>query len=147
MDKTPLKHSSGRRVPNSDNLHDGDGRMSEGPDFEVTRISAHQTTLKGGNFRYLKTDSPEIVSHLVQISPGGETGRHKHPAPAFMYVMEGTLVVEQDDGTQTLHYAGDALLEDAETWFNNKNPGDTPTKFFSVIPGEKDNPPVLFSED
>jgi quercetin dioxygenase-like cupin family protein len=121
--------------------------MSEEAGFKVTRVSAHHSTLKGADFRYLKTDSPEIVSHLVEIDPGGETGRHKHPAPAFMYVMEGTLVVEQDDGTVTVCHAGDALLEDAETWFNNKNPGDTPTRFFSVIPGEKDNPPVLFSEE
>jgi quercetin dioxygenase-like cupin family protein len=121
--------------------------MLEGVDFKVTRVSAHHATLKGDGFRYPKTDSPEIVSHLVEIGPGGETGRHRHPAPAFMYVMEGTLVVEQDDGTKTVHRAGDTLLEDAETWFNNKNPGDTPTKFFSVIPGEKDNPSVLFSEE
>lgn len=121
--------------------------MSRPADFKVTRVSAHHTTLKGDDYRYLKTDSPEIVSHLVEIHPGGDTGRHKHPAPAFMYVLEGTLVVEQDDGTQTVHEAGDALLEDADTWFNNKNPGDTPTKFFSVIPGERGSPPVFFSEE
>lgn len=120
--------------------------MSKNADFKVIRVSAHHTTLKGDNFRYLATNSPEIVSHLVEISPGGETGRHKHPAPAFMYVMEGTLVVEQDDGTQAVYRAGNTLLEDADTWFNNKNPGDTPTRFFSVIPGERDSPPVLFSE-
>jgi quercetin dioxygenase-like cupin family protein len=122
-------------------------RMSEDADFKVTRVSAHHSTLKGADFQYPKTDSPEIVSHLVEIGPGGETGRHRHPAPAFMYVMEGTLVVEQDDGTQTVYHAGDTLLEDAETWFNNKNPGDTQTTFFSVIPGEKDNPPVLFETE
>jgi quercetin dioxygenase-like cupin family protein len=121
--------------------------MTENSDFKVTRVSAHHSTLKGDSFRYLRTDSPEIVSHLVEIGPGGETGRHKHPAPAFMYVMEGTLVVEQDDGTETAHHPGDTLLEDADTWFNNKNPGDTPTKFFSVIPGERDSPSVLFSDE
>jgi quercetin dioxygenase-like cupin family protein len=122
-------------------------QMAESVEFKVTRISAHHTTLSGNDFQYLQTDSPEIVSHFVEIAPGGEVGRHKHPAPAFMYVMEGTLVVEQDDGTKTVHHAGDALLEDAGTWFNNKNPGDTPTKFLSVIHGDKTNPPVLFSEE
>ena len=81
---------------------------------------------------------------LVEIKPGGETGRHQHPGPTYMYVLEGTLVVELEDGTQKQFLAGEALVEDVDGWINNKNPGTTPTKFIGVILSEKGKSPVVY---
>ena len=42
--------------------------------------------------------------------PGAESGMHRHPYPAFMYVMEGTLIVEVKDGESKTYQAGEALI-------------------------------------
>ncbi len=54
-----------------------------------------------------------------------------------MYVLEGTLLVELEDGTQKQYKKGEALVEDVGVWINNKNPGTTPTKSIGVILSEK----------
>ena len=115
--------------------------------FTATVVGEHTVTLGKRKIEYPKSKTAEIVSHLVEIKPGGETGRHQHPGPTFMYVMEGTLVVELEDGTQKQYKAGEALVEDVDTWINNKNPGTTPTKFIGVILSEKGKTPVVFPKN
>ena len=88
----------------------------------------------------------EVVSHVVEIAPKSETGLHKHPGPAYMYVLEGTLVAESDDGTRKEYRPGQDLIEDGETWFNDKNPGDSPTKFLGIVLLHKGAQPVVFSD-
>jgi len=116
-------------------------------DYKVDMISESTTTL-GGNIIVLpQGDNVEIEGHLVEINPGKEIGRHKHPYPVYMYVLEGTLMVELDDGTQKTYQSGEALIEDADTWVNNKNLGSEPLKFLAILPGLKDSPMVIMPED
>jgi len=115
--------------------------------FTATVVGEHTKTLAKRNIEYPKSKTAEIVSHLVEIKPGGETGRHQHPGPTYMYVLEGTLVVELEDGTQKQYKAGEALVEDVDVWINNKNPGTTSTKFISVILSEKGKTAVVFPEN
>jgi len=115
--------------------------------FTATVVSKHTKTLGKRYIEYPKSKIAEIVSHLVEIKPGGETGRHQHPGPTYMYVLEGTLVVELEDGTQKQYKAGEALVEDVDVWINNKNPGTTPTKFISVILSEKGKSAVVFPKN
>ena len=115
--------------------------------FTATVVGEHTKTLGKRNIEYPKSKTAEIVSHLVEIKPGGETGRHRHPGPTYMYVLEGTLVVELEDGPQKQYKAGEALVEDVDVWINNKNPGTTPTKFISVILSEKGKTAVVFPEN
>ena len=115
--------------------------------FTVTVLGKHTKTLGKRNIEYPKSKTAEIVSHLVEIKPGGETGRHQHPGPTYMYVMEGTLLVELEDGTQKQYKEGESLVEDVGVWINNKNPGTTPTKFIGVILSEKGQTPVVFPKN
>ncbi len=115
--------------------------------FTATVVGEQTKTLGKRNIEYPKSKTAEIVSHLVEIKPGGETGRHQHPGPTYNYVLEGTLVVELEDGTQKEYKAGEALVEDVDVWINNKNPGTTPTKFISVILSEKGKTAVVFPEN
>ncbi len=115
--------------------------------FTATVVGEHTKTMGERNIEYPKSKTAEIVSHLVEIKPGGETGRHQHPGPTYMYVLEGTLVVELEDGTQKQYKSGEALVEDVDVWINNKNPGTTPTKFISVILSEKGKTAVVFPEN
>ncbi len=115
--------------------------------FTATLVGEHTKTLGKRNIEYPKSKTAEIASHLVEIKPGGETGRHQHPGPTYMYVLEGTLVVELEDGTQKQYKAGEALVEDVDVWINNKNPGTTPTKFISVVLSEKGKTAVVFPKN
>ena len=124
-----------------------DRRQKIGNDrFSAIVVTQHSETLSGKKIVYPRTDEPQIVSHLVEIKPGGETGRHYHPGPTYMYVMEGILVVELDDGTVKEYQAGQGILEDGRTWVNNKNPGTIPTKFLAVIIGERGQNAVVFPQ-
>ena len=115
-------------------------------DFKVNVISETTTTLGGNSIVLPQGDNVEIESHIVEIKPGKEIGRHKHPYPVYMYVIEGTLLVELDDGTQKTYQSGEALIEDADTWVNNKNTGSEPVKFLAILPGLKDSPMVIMPE-
>ena len=114
--------------------------------FTVTEVLNTTTTLGGQPITFPAEGEVEVQGHVVEIVPGGETGRHKHPHPVFMYVLEGTLILELDDGTSKTYTAGQALIEDAETWFNNKNPGQTPTRFVGVFYGNTGQEMVVFPE-
>ena len=114
--------------------------------FSAIVLTQHTETLSGKKIVYPNTDVAQIESHLVTIKPGGETGRHYHPGPTYMYVIEGILVVQLDDGTQKEYRSGQDLLEDGRVWVNNKNPGSTPTKFLAVIVGERGQKAVVFPQ-
>lgn len=117
------------------------------PGFKADVVLETTSTLSGQAISLPQGEGVEIEAHLVEIKPGAEVGKHKHPYPVVMYVLEGTLVVEQDGGTEKTYEAGDAFIEDANTWVNNKNPGTVPMKFFAVLIGKKDSPTVEFQEN
>jgi quercetin dioxygenase-like cupin family protein len=35
-----------------------------------------------------------MTSVLIEMQPGKESGRHMHPVPTYVHVLEGTLTVE-----------------------------------------------------
>ena len=105
--------------------------------FKANPILKASTTLGGQKIEYPKTEKAEIASLLVEIEPGGETGQHMHPVPTYVHVLEGTLTVETEDGSQHEFQAGKAFLEVMNKWHNGKNMGKTPLKFLVVFSGEE----------
>ena len=57
--------------------------------FSATPILQSGTTVAGAPIAYPKTDSAEVTALRVDVGPGGETGRHMHPYPTFVYVLDG----------------------------------------------------------
>jgi quercetin dioxygenase-like cupin family protein len=48
----------------------------------------------------------------VDYAPGGFTrGTHRHPAGAYVYVMEGSVIFGVDDGEPVVLHAGDSFHE------------------------------------
>jgi quercetin dioxygenase-like cupin family protein len=47
----------------------------------------------------------------VDYKPGGFSGAHRHPAGAYVYVMEGSVVFGIDDGDPIVLKAGDSFYE------------------------------------
>ena len=97
-------------------------------------------TIGGTPIVYPRTDSAEVTALVLEIAPGGETGRHMHPFPTFVYVLEGTFDIEMDDGTVHRYKAGDSYLEAVNTWHNSKNKGAVPSKALIVFAGGRGKP-------
>ncbi len=103
--------------------------------FTATPILQSRTTVAGVTIAYPKTDSAEVSALLLEIGPGGETGRHMHPYPTFVYVLEGAIDVAMDGGAVHSYKAGDSFLEVVNTWHNGTNKGTSPAKILVVFAG------------
>jgi quercetin dioxygenase-like cupin family protein len=114
--------------------------------FKASPVLKSSTTISGQKIEYPKTGKPEISSLLVEVEPGGETGRHMHSVPTHIYVLEGTLTIETDDGARFEFPAGEAFLEVMNTWHNGKNLGKAPWKFLAVFFGEEGTPTLIRPE-
>ncbi len=58
---------------------------------KVTLIKKATTAANGQRLAYAKTETPEVTAALVEIPPGGDTGWHSHPIPAYAYVVSGAI--------------------------------------------------------
>lgn len=116
-------------------LAGGTGWAQQG--FKATPVLKASTTVGGQKIQYPTTDKPEIVSVLAEIAPGGETGRHMHPVPLYVHVLEGTLTVEIEGVGRRDFPAGTGFLEVVNTWHNGKNLGGVPVKFLVVFVSEE----------
>ena len=64
----------------------------------------------------LKSDLAEITGGemnvwVADLAPGAATGRHPHPTPRFVYVIEGAVVLELDGKPPQTFKAGQAFAE------------------------------------
>ncbi len=111
--------------------------------FTYTPILQSGATVAGVPIAYPKTDSAEVTALRVDVGPGGETGRHIHPFPTFVYVLEGAINVEVDGGAARSYKAGDSFLEVVNTWHNGKNSGTTTAKLLVVFVGVHGKPGMV----
>src|ERR1700704_1397282 len=78
----------------------------------------------------LKLDLPEIKGSemnvwVADIAPGAATGRHTHPTPRFVYVLEGAVVLEVDGMPAQTFKAGQAFAELPNVVHNLRNASPT----------------------
>ena len=90
--------------------------------------NAQQQTIK--RTYLLIVDLPDIKGNQINlwvadIAPGAETGRHTHPTPRFVYVLEGTVTLEMDDKSSQTFKAGQAFVEMPNMVHNFKNASTT----------------------
>ena len=115
-------------------------------DVTVTAVMKGTTTIGGQKIVFPKTDKAEMASVLIEIQPGKESGRHMHPVPTYVHILEGTLTVEFEDGSRRTFEAGKGFLEVVNTWHNGKNLGEVPVKFLVVFAGEEGKPNLIRPE-
>lgn len=115
-------------------------------DVTVTAVMKGTTTIGGQKIVYPKTDKAEMASVLIEIQPGKESGRHMHPVPTYVHILEGTLTVEFEDGSRQAFKAGSGFLEVVNTWHNGKNLGEVAVRFLVVFAGEEGNPNLIRPE-
>ncbi len=111
--------------------------------FSATPILQSRTTVGLTSIAYPETDSAELTAVRLEIGSGGETGRHMHPYPTLVYVLEGAIEVETDRGMVQRYKAGDSFLMVVNTWTNAKNTGMTPAKILVVYVGVHGKPNLV----
>ncbi len=114
--------------------------------FSSTPILQSGATVGGASIAYPKTDSAELTAVRLDIGPGGETGRHMHPYPTLVYVLEGAIEVEMDSGRVHSYKPGDSFLMVVNTWTNAKNKGSMPAKVLVVFVGVHGKPNLVRSQ-
>jgi quercetin dioxygenase-like cupin family protein len=78
----------------------------------------------------LETDLPELGDKemrvwVADVAPGAATGRHSHPTPRFVYVLEGSVILEMDGRPPQTFKTGQAFVEGANTLHNFRNASTT----------------------
>jgi quercetin dioxygenase-like cupin family protein len=78
----------------------------------------------------LKLDMGEVKNSamnvwVADIPPGAAAGRHSHPTPRFVYVIEGAVVVELDGKPPQRFQAGQAFAEMPDEIHNLRNASST----------------------
>ena len=89
----------------------------------VAGVSAQQagfkrTVLQQGN---LSVPGREVVTAVAEFQPGATVGRHTHPGEEAGYVLEGSIVLEQEGKPTVTLGAGKTFLIPAGTVHNATN--------------------------
>jgi quercetin dioxygenase-like cupin family protein len=82
----------------------------------------------------------EGVMALVEIPPGGSEGRHTHPAEVFAFVLEGTVLVENEGSPDATLKAGDVFHILPGKIHQATNKGTGTAKLAAVFVAEKGKP-------
>ena len=80
-----------------------------------------ETTVLQQLLSYPSTGQAQVSSAVLTVPPGASTGFHRHDAPLYAYVMEGTLTVDYDGGVTKTYTAGSAIMEAVGTRHNGHN--------------------------
>jgi len=110
-----------------------DTEVPQGKDVTSTAI---MTSL--GPFREAVNIPVVLSGQVVEIAPGGQTGRQRHNVPSFIYVLEGTLVTNSEGGRVGVagvqyHSAGQAYSDPAGVWHNHTAAGSGPVKYLLLL--------------
>jgi quercetin dioxygenase-like cupin family protein len=109
----------------------------------VVEVSRDSQTDAGEPLQYLATANPEVSSNILTIPQGGRTEWMVHPAPGYIYILEGTLTVEFEDGQKVTFHQGQAFLQARNNWHQGVNTGTGEMKFLAVFFGSKGLPTML----
>jgi quercetin dioxygenase-like cupin family protein len=113
------------------------------PNAVTKPVSKDDTTDAGEPIVYPVGGTPEVSSAIVTVPPGGKTEWMTHPVPGYLYVLEGTLTVEFEDGHHLTFHAGQAVLQARTKWHRGLNQGTETMRFLAVFFGSKGVPTVL----
>jgi quercetin dioxygenase-like cupin family protein len=116
---------------------------ADGTKAGLTDVSKDSVTDAGEPIIYLDTPNPVISSSIVTIPAGTTTDWMTHPVQGYVYVLEGTLIVEFADGPRMEFKAGQGFPQARSKWHRGRNDGQTLVRFLAVFFGGKDVPNVL----
>ena len=117
----------------------------------ASTLAAQQPTAKEAKVTPLMTkalaDNPgkEVLVITVEYAPGGADPIHRHNAQAFVYVLEGTIVMQLKGGKEVTLTPGETFYEGPDdVHIVGRNASSTkPAKFLVVLVKEKGAPVLI----
>lgn len=103
----------------------------------VSLLDAQRLTVLDQRIRYPKRTPVEISSEIRVLEPGQETGWRRNRVPNYVYVLEGSVTVDYDNGVTREFKAGDAYLEAQGVWHNGTNKSTDPVRLLTVHLGAR----------
>jgi quercetin dioxygenase-like cupin family protein len=82
----------------------------------------------------------EVISAVAEFQPGATPGRHTHFGEEVGYVLDGTMLVEQDGKAPVTLKAGGSFLVPAGTIHNATNTGAGTARILATYIVEKGKP-------
>lgn len=105
-------------------------------------------TAAGEDIRYPE-GQPRIISLMITLPAGAETGWHTHGAPIIGYIVSGQLEVTYDrDGTKDTRVfrEGEVLVDALDVVHNGKAIGGNPVKIFATFASAVGATPTIKAE-
>jgi quercetin dioxygenase-like cupin family protein len=100
----------------------------------LTRTILQQKDLEGA-------DGREVMMYRADFVPGGALGRHFHPGPELLYVLEGAVILETDGRPPVTLKAGDSAHLPFKHIHKARNASNTEqAKVLVFLVGEKGQP-------
>ena len=109
----------------------------------VTSLLDTQETVIGQPIAYPKASPAKVVSAIVTMLPGEETGWHMHDVPMFGYILEGEVTVDYGAHGKRTYRAGDAMMEALDVAHNGRNTGAIPVRILAVFMGANGVPDTV----
>ena len=113
------------------------GQEAKGQDAKVTEVLSKDLTNLPGN--------KEGLMIIVEYQPGGSDPIHRHDAHAFIYVLEGSIVMQVRGGKETTLTPGQSFYEGPnDVHVVGRNASQTnPAKFLVVFVKDKGAPVLV----
>jgi len=113
----------------------------------ITGTPAHQAPSVTPLMTKVLPDIPgrEVLMLTVEYAPGGADAVHRHNAHAFVYVLEGSIVMQVKGGTQVTLTPGQTFYEGTDdVHLVGRNASSTrPAKFVVFLLKKTGSPPVV----
>lgn len=108
-------------------------------------VTAKNLVTSLGGFRGTSSIPIVLTGQIVEIEPGGQTGRQRHMVPSYIYVLEGVLTTNSEGGPVGVagvqyHTAGQSYMDAVTVWHNHSNNGQTPVKYLLLLIGTPGGP-------
>lgn len=100
-------------------------------------LEGQRLTVLDQRIRYPKRTPVEVSSEIRVIEPGQETGWRRNRVPSYVYVLEGSITMDYDNGVTREFTAGDAYMEAQGVWHNGTNKSTEAVRLLSVHLGAR----------
>jgi quercetin dioxygenase-like cupin family protein len=113
-------------------------QAQDGAPAQPKGVTSKNLVTSLGGFRGTANVPVVLTGQIVEIEPGGQTGRQRHMVPSYIYVLEGILTTNSDggpvgvDGVQ-YHGAGQSYMDAVSVWHNHSNGGTSPVKYLLLL--------------
>ena len=108
----------------------------------VAGVSAQQPGFKRTVLQQANLSMPgrELVQAIAEFQPGATVGRHTHPGEEIGYILEGTILLEQEGKPNVTLGAGKTFLIPPGTVHNATNTGSSQARVLATYLVEKGKP-------